>query len=58
VNAVVYQLRAGGGVAVAPPDFPPWQTVSGRFRRWQQDGTWDRVADGIRGEVRPADWSE
>ena len=34
-NAVVYHVRAGGAWQLLPHDFPPWQTVSGRFRRWQ-----------------------
>ncbi|PSO67072.1 MAG: hypothetical protein BRC42_17000 [Cyanobacteria bacterium QS_1_48_34] len=26
-----------------PSDFPPWQTVYGYFRRWRDNGTWQRI---------------
>jgi putative transposase len=32
--------------------FPPWQTVYGYFRRWTRDGTWRRVHDTLRADVR------
>ncbi len=35
-----------------PCDFPPWQTVYYYFRRWQRDGTWQRVHDALRECVR------
>ncbi len=54
MNAVVDHVRAGGAWRLLPHDFPPWQSVYGRFRRWQLDGTWERVHDALRGEVRAA----
>ena len=27
----------------APARYGPWQTVYGLFRRWQRDGTWQRI---------------
>jgi putative transposase len=35
-----------------PKDFPPWQTVYGYFARWKRDGTWKRIHDTLRAEVR------
>jgi transposase len=26
-----------------PARYGPWQTVYGLFRRWQRDGTWQRI---------------
>ena len=26
-----------------PHDFPPWQTVSSYFRRWEREGVWARI---------------
>lgn len=26
-----------------PPTFGPWQTVYGYFKRWRQDGHWQRI---------------
>ncbi len=32
--------------------FPPYQTVYGYFRRWVKDGTWERIHDTLRADVR------
>ena len=54
VDAVFYLLRAGCSWRMLPGDFPPWDTVYGYFRRWQKDGTWDRIHDALRTKVRRA----
>lgn len=54
LDAVFHLLRSGGAWRLMPHDFPPWQTVYGRFRRWQADGTWGHVHDELRGKVRAA----
>jgi putative transposase len=43
VNAILYQLKNGCQWRDVPTDFPNWQTVYSQFRRWQLDGTWDKV---------------
>jgi transposase len=35
-----------------PHDLPHWQTVYQTFRAWRQDGTWVRIHDQLRNEVR------
>ena len=35
-----------------PHDFPPFQTVKTYFYKLQRDGTWERVNDALRGQVR------
>jgi transposase len=35
-----------------PHDLPHWQTASQTFRAWRQDGTWLRIHDHLRDEVR------
>ncbi|MCA1679310.1 MAG: IS5 family transposase [Actinobacteria bacterium] len=52
VNAILYQVRAGGAWRMLPRDLPPWQTVYGYFRDWRADGTLDRLHDALREEVR------
>jgi transposase len=52
VNAVLYQVRAGGAWRMLPRDLPPWQTVYWYFKRWRQDGTLDRLHDALREQVR------
>jgi putative transposase len=37
-----------------PHDLPPWPTVYYYFRRWSRDGTWERIHDHLRGQVRRA----
>jgi putative transposase len=37
-----------------PHDVPPWKTVYYYFRLWQRDGTWVRIHDALRTEVRGA----
>lgn len=51
-NALRYQVRNGGAWRSLPHDFPPWQTVYGYFRRWQQEGTWVAIHDALRTQVR------
>jgi len=43
VNAIFYQLKNGCQWRDLPADFPKWQTVYSQFRRWQLDGTWEKV---------------
>jgi len=43
VNAILYQLKNGCQWRDLPSDFPNWQTVYSQFRRWQLDGTWEKV---------------
>jgi putative transposase len=52
LNAIFYILRAGCAWRLLPHDLPPWQTVYGYFRRFSEDGTWDRINDYLRECVR------
>jgi transposase len=55
INAIFYRLRSGCAWRMLPHDFPPWRTVYGYFRQWQQDGTWPRISRlqrRLRGESR------
>lgn len=52
VNAIFYVNRAGGAWRMLPKDFPPYQTVYRYFRTWSKDGTWQRVHDALRDQVR------
>jgi transposase len=52
VNAIIYQVRAGGAWRMLPKDLPPWQTVYGYLRDWRADGTLDRIHDALRERVR------
>ena len=52
LNAIFYQARAGCSWPLLPHDLPPWRTVYKQFEAWREDGTWDRLMDGLRRAVR------
>ena len=52
VNAIFYVVRTGCQWDYLPHDFPPADTVYGYFRDWRNDGTWARLNEGLRGQVR------
>src|SRR5262245_61746691 len=43
VNAIMYVTRTSCQWRMLPKDLPPWQTVYGYFRRWTQQGVWERL---------------
>jgi transposase len=47
LNAIFYQLKNGCQWRDLPSDFPNWLTVYSQFRRWQLDGTWERVLEAL-----------
>jgi putative transposase len=52
VNAIFYIVRSGCAWRLLPGDFPPWQTVYGYFRRWNQDWAWTFIHDTLRDWLR------
>jgi putative transposase len=52
LNAICYVLRSGGAWRLLPKNYPPWQTVYGWYRRWQQGGVWQKIHDTLRAQVR------
>jgi putative transposase len=52
VDAILYVSRNGATWRALPHDFPPWRTVYHYFRAWCRDGTWERVHDALRAQVR------
>jgi putative transposase len=51
-NGILYLLRTGCQWRLLPKDFPPWSTVHTWYRRWRRDGTWERIHEALRQEVR------
>jgi transposase len=43
LGGIVWKLHTGRPWRDVPERFGPWQTCSGRLRRWQRDGTWLRL---------------
>ncbi len=52
VNAILYQTRNGCVWRALPHDLPSYRIVFHYFRLWQTDGTWDRLHDRLRADVR------
>ena len=52
VDAQLYVLRGGISWRSLPHEYPPWQTVYDYFRRWCDDGTWERIAAMLRERMR------
>ena len=51
-NAILYVLVGGIQWRMLPREYPPWPSVYGYFRRWQRDGTWQRLHDTLRAQAR------
>ncbi len=58
LNAIFYVTRTGCPWRYLPREYPPWQTVYRYFRQWRLDGTWQRIHDYLRGEVRQQEGRE
>jgi transposase len=43
VNGILWILRTGAPWRDLPERYGKWETVSGRFYRWQKDGLWQRI---------------
>ncbi len=54
VDAIFYRLRSGCQWRMLPSDFPAWPTVYYYFRRWGDNGTWERINTALREQVRRA----
>lgn len=52
LNAIFYVLRSGCTGRMLPGDFPAWQTVYTYFRRWREQGVWERINRYLRQWVR------
>src|SRR5215813_2897457 len=52
VNAILYVLRTGGAWRFVPNDLPPWGIVYHSFWQWRRDGTWKRINETLRGDLR------
>jgi putative transposase len=52
VNALLYIVVGGIQWRMLPKEYPKWQSVYRYFRLWGADGTWQRIHDTLRAEVR------
>ncbi len=54
LNALLYWSRTGCQWRQVPHDLPPWGTVHYYYWCWRVDGTWQRLHDTLREQVRTA----
>jgi putative transposase len=52
LNGIFYIVRGGCAWRMMPKDLPPWSTSYDYFRKWRHDGTWQRINDALRTQVR------
>lgn len=52
VNGMNYLSRSGCAWRLLPHDLPPWGTVHWYYRQWRRAGTWQRLHDTLRRQVR------
>ena len=52
VNAIFYVVVGGIQWRMLPKEYPKWQSVYYYFRLWRDDGTWQRIHDTLRSQVR------
>jgi putative transposase len=52
VNTLFYQARTGCQWDFLPHDLSPKGTAYDYFQRWHQDGTWQKILDALRGQIR------
>ena len=52
INAILYIVVGGIQWRMLPNEYPKWQSVYYYFRKWRDDGTWQRIHDTLRAELR------
>jgi transposase len=54
IDGIRWRTRAGTPWRDVPERYGPWQSVYGLFRRWQRDGTWQRMLTGLQARADAA----
>lgn len=63
INGILWVLHVGAGWRDVPEEYGKWQTVYNRFRRWSEEGLWDRLWNKLlrrldqKGKISRALWS-
>lgn len=59
LNGIVWKFRTGVAWRDVPPRYGSWATLHTRFRRWAEDGTFDRMLRAAQAKADAAgdiDW--
>ena len=52
LNGIFYMLRSGCAWRLLPHDYPAWSTVYDYFRKWRNEGVWERLVKTLRERLR------
>ena len=52
INAILYVVVGGCQWRMLPKEYPKWKSVYHYFSRWRDDGSWQRIHDKVRAELR------
>lgn len=52
INGILYVVVSGCQWRMLPRGYPAWQSVYTYFQQWRDDGTWQRLHDTLRAQVR------
>jgi len=52
LNGIRYVLHIGCSERSGPHDLPEWRSAYYYFCLWKKDGTWQRIYDRLRGDLR------
>lgn len=52
VNAIMYRLRTGCQWQYLPKEYERFEVVKGYWRRWKNNGLWQKLNDKLRTELR------
>jgi putative transposase len=52
LNAILYVVVGGIKWRMLPREYPKWQSVYHYFRQWRLSGTWQRLHDTVRAQLR------
>ena len=52
INGILYVTVGGIQWRMLPQEYPKWKSVYDYFRTWRRDGTWKRLHDTLRAQVR------
>lgn len=55
LNGIFWILRSGAAWRDLPERYGPWSTAHDRFRRWSNDGRFDRILNGLEARARRAE---
>ncbi|WP_091614767.1 IS5 family transposase [Micromonospora mirobrigensis] len=54
INGIRWRVRTGCPWRDLPPEYGPWQTVYGLFRRWQRSGVWLQILTALQARADAA----